>query len=131
MTVGNGFDYSRSGAYSHVSVFFLLGDKTATPTIPVAAPTGKGNAKVDPAANISTNSKEPVLTKLVLPRLDLSFIEKKLRHLRDKLIVDASTKKLQSIVSSINQESATLIIMFIDLLRVGIIESILKYIMGS
>ena len=119
-TVNNGLDYTINGAYTHMSVYFVLGDKASIPVVPIVVPTGKGNAKPDPNANVVVTSKEPVLTKIVLPRTDLYFIEKKIRALRDKLL-DAQSKKLNSLITNYNEESITLIVMFIDLLRTGII----------
>jgi len=71
----NSLDYKVSGLYSHLHVFFLLGDRVSGDT---------------PAAADAT-SLQPFLTKLTLPRLDVVFIEKALRDTRDRLI-DAAHK---------------------------------------
>lgn len=103
----NQFDYSVAGLYSHVSVFFLLGD-AVSPT-PAASSAGDG-----------TNSKEPILTKLVLPRVDVVFIEKALRALRDRLL-DAEAKNYHTVIRACQAEFGAVLVQLLGLLKNGII----------
>jgi len=99
----NSFDYSSAGRLSHVSVFFLLGD--ATPS--TAAPS-------------SANSKEPILLKLVLPRIDVVHVEKQLRSVRDRLM-DAEAKANPVALQSARHDFGTTVCVLMGLLQNGII----------
>jgi hypothetical protein len=89
------------GFYSHVALFFLLGDGVkpqpaalvpATPSAAGKKPDPKAAAAKggNPAGGAITegNSSKPVLTKIVLSRKDIQFIEKKLRKLYYLLTYD-------------------------------------------
>jgi hypothetical protein len=100
------FDYSSAvaGRLSHVSVFFLLGDAVT----PSAAPPS------------SSNSNEPILLKLVLPRIDVVRVEKQLRSVRDRL-VDAEAKANPGALQSARRDFGTVVCVLIGLLQNGII----------
>ena len=95
---------SAAGRLSHVSVFFLLGDNAVTP--PSAAP--------------PSNSNEPILLKLVLPRIDVVRVEKQLRSVRDRLM-DAEAKANPAALQSARQDFGTVVCVLIGLLQDGII----------
>jgi hypothetical protein len=83
------------GFYSHVALFFLLGDalKVNNPAPAAAAAAGGKKPELKPAATTKGseslseggNSAKPILTKIVLSRNDISQIEKKLRKLHYEL----------------------------------------------
>lgn len=100
------FDYSSAvvGRLSHVSVFFLLGDAVT----PSAAPSS------------SSNSNEPILLKLVLPRIDIVRVEKQLRSVRDRL-VDAEAKANPAALQSARRDFGTVVCVLMGLLQNGII----------
>lgn len=103
----NEFDYSKSGLYSHVSVFFLLGD-AVTPTATTLS------------AGDGANSKEPILTKLVLPKVDVVHIEKTLRNIRDTLL-DAEKKSYTSVIKSCQRSFGDVLVLLLGLMKNGII----------
>jgi hypothetical protein len=103
----NQLDYSTSGLYSHVSLFFLLGDAL----LPTATTTAAGEAG---------NSKEPILTKLVLPRADCVFVEKTLRVLRDRLL-DAEKKSYTTVIAACVREFGDVLVLLLGLLKNGVI----------
>eukprot|EP01033_Poteriospumella_lacustris_P010310 gene10310-7326_t len=81
------------GLYSHAAIYFLLGDHVAAPAVPTAAvaaaPPAKGKAAPAAAAAaaaaaapaLATDSKDPVLTRLVLYKGDVDRCERRLRQL--------------------------------------------------
>lgn len=100
----NEMDYNKTGLYSHLSVFFLFGD-----------------ALSNLSPNTSTSkSNEPILTKIVLPRPDVVYIEKLLRNIRDR-IIDAEMKGIISIVESSRYDFGKAVCTFIGLLKQGVI----------
>ncbi len=100
------FDYSSAveGRLSHVSVFFLLGDAMTPSTAPSS----------------SSNSNEPILLKLVLPRIDVVRVEKQLRSVRDRL-VDAEAKANPGALQSARRDFGTVVCVLMGLLQNGII----------
>ncbi len=117
---GNALDYSRVGLYSHIAVFFLLGDRKPL-VAPAVVPAGKG-AKVDPAAAAALSagapSVEPVLTRVVLSRVDVVHVEKRLRSLRDRFI-DADAKKFAKRLLRCHEDFGELAVQLVGLLRTG------------
>jgi hypothetical protein len=103
----NQFDYSTAGLYTHVSVFYLLGDAV----LPTATTTAAGEAG---------NSKEPILTKLVLPRVDVVYIEKALRDIRDRLM-DAEKKSYTTVIRACQDDFGDTLVLLLGLLKNGII----------
>lgn len=103
----NEFDYSKSGLYSHVSVFFLLGDAV----MPTAATLAAGDG---------ANSKEPILTKLVLPKVDVVYVEKTLRGIRGTLL-DAEKKSYPSVIHSCQRRFGDILVLLLGLMKNGII----------
>ena len=104
----NDFDYETSGLYSHVSIFFLLGDAV----LPTATATTSGAT--------TGNSKEPILTKLVLPREDCTYIEKTLREIRFRMM-DTESKKFQKPRRVCQYEFGDVLVLLLGLLKNGII----------
>lgn len=116
--------YSSSGCYSHIAAYFLLGDKASTIVpVPVApAPPVKG-AQAEPPKAVNTapvNSVQPVLTKLILPRVDLLPIEKELRNVRSRLM-DARAKSVKNAVLACNDQFSELMKGLVWLLQNGTI----------
>jgi len=119
--------YSQNGVYSHISAFLLLGDKVdldAVPTAPVVpVPAAKG-AKVAkgeplvPAVTTPVDSLQPILTKLVLPRVDVFAIERELRIIRDQLVV-AVAKNVNEEVMLCNEKFAECVVLLVWLLQNG------------
>lgn len=103
----NQLDYSSAGVYSHVSVFFLFGDGT----LPGTASTTAGE---------TGNSKEPILTKLVLPRTDVTHLERTFRDIRDKLL-DAESKNYKEVARSCQDAFGETLVLLLGLLKNGII----------
>jgi hypothetical protein len=107
----NQLDYSTSGLYSHVSIFFLLGD----------AKTAAAGAGATPAAPEPGSSREPILTKLVLPRVDVVHVEKTLRDLRDVLL-DAEAKLFPTVLRNCQSAFGDCLVQLLGLLKNGIIS---------
>lgn len=103
----NQLDYTTAGLYSHVSLFYLLGD--AVLPMPGATPAGDAG-----------NSKEPILTKLVLPRADCVYLEKTLWALRDRLL-DAEKKHYATVVAACVRDFGDALVQLLALLKNGII----------
>lgn len=115
------------GYYSHVVVYFLLGDsKLSAPAQAVTAPPAKGS-KADPAAvnadanKLASNSVNPILTKVVLYRGYVVEVEKKLRVIRDVLTVfeTSNAPKSNEYRKQVVEEYATLIYGLYHLLKNG------------
>lgn len=74
--------------YSHVSSYFLFGPKQNVAAAPVAVdPKAKGKtAAPAPVTATPDANAQPILTKIVLFRQDLKWLEDELRDLYDKLV---------------------------------------------
>jgi hypothetical protein len=117
-------DYSQIGWYSHVAVFFLLGDRKTKVVVPVApvVPIKGGGAKVDPNAILAApaTSSDPVLTRVVLSRVDVTHLERRLRDIRTRFM-DATVKKFPKMLYQCNEEFARTVCMLVGLLKSGVI----------
>lgn len=107
------------GLYSYCAVFFLLGDKSkSVAESEVSAIKGKPGKGKDIAAPVVEKSKEPVLTKLVLPRFEVVKFEKRLRRLKDQY-VDAEAKKQVELITVYNTQLAELLMSMRSLVKHG------------
>jgi hypothetical protein len=124
----NGLNYSMSGLYSHISVYFLLGDKSNAPVgqLEPAVPVSKGKqpkgGNNEPAAAISLVSQEPILTKMAIPRVDVVYLEKKLRDVRE-MIIESELKRQQLLINKWNREFGFTFCLFLELFSGGIIST--------
>ena len=128
----NGADYysSHGGLFSHVTAFLLLGDKkdinaaataAATAAAAAAAPAAKGAKKEDPSKLVPAapmESVQPVLTKVMLPRVDLASIEKQLRDVRDKYL-NVLPKNVTLEIRACNENFSDLLVALVWLLQNG------------
>ena len=126
----NGADYysTAGGLFSHVTAFLLLGDKkdtnaaaAAAAAAASAAPPAKGAKKEDPSKQVAATpveSVQPVLTKVMLPRVDLRSIEKQLRDVRDKYL-DVLPKSVTLEIRACNEKFSDLVVSLVWLLQNG------------
>ena len=123
--------YSNGGLFSHVTAFLLLGDKrdeaaiaaaaAAPAAAAAAAPPAKGAAKGEPPKPVAVapvESSQPVLTKVILPRVDVMDIERQLRVVRDKYLI-VLPKSVTLEIQDCNEKFADLMTSLLWLLQNG------------
>jgi hypothetical protein len=105
-----------------VAVFFLLGDRRAavvTPVVPVVPPKGT-KVDVNAVPPVPVASADPVLTRVVLSRVDVTYLEQRLRDIRARFM-DATVKKFPKLLYQCNEEFGRTVCMLVGLLMSGMI----------
>ena len=117
--------HESSGLLSHLSVYFLIGNKLAASAVAAAPAADKKGAPPAAVAGGSSSpsapTSPPVLTKLVLLRSDVILVEKGLRRVRDRL-VDAWSKGAKFKLAQIALAFSNNVKLLLSLLKNGFID---------